>query len=179
MTTHVGKTELFLSFLKIGLMGFGGVAPMAHHVIVEDRRWLTEEDYAAVLGLGQIIPGANVVNATVMIGDRFQGPFGSLVAVGGLMVVPLCILMAMAMLFDRFGTVPAVGAAIGGSAAAAAGLVIGTAIKMARRLRPSLSAGLFGTITFIAIGLLRAPLIPTILLLGPLSIAVAFAARRQ
>jgi chromate transporter len=52
----VSKRELFLGFLKIGLLGFGGIAPWARHVIIEERRWLTEKEFAAILGVGQICP---------------------------------------------------------------------------------------------------------------------------
>jgi chromate transporter len=76
----VGKSELFLGFLKIGLLGFGGIAPWARHVIIEERRWLTEKEFAAILGIGQILPGPNAMNASVMIGGRFPGVSGALAA---------------------------------------------------------------------------------------------------
>ena len=64
----VSLLELFSGFARIGLMGFGGVAPVARHVIVEERKWLDDRDYAAVLGVGQILPGANVLNGAGMTG---------------------------------------------------------------------------------------------------------------
>ena len=70
----IGLFELFKGFATIGVLGFGGVAVMARHVIVEQYQWLTEKEYATILGMGQILPGAQVVNASVVIGDRFQGP---------------------------------------------------------------------------------------------------------
>jgi chromate transporter len=160
-------------------MGFGGVAPVARHVLVEDRKWLSDKDYASVLGLGQILPGANVVNASVMIGERFHGLFGSLIALSGLMAMPMIILIGLATLYEHFSAFPAVQAAIAGMAAAAAGLVVGTALKMARRLKPTRSAVIFGLLAFLCVGLLRAQLIPSIIVLGPLSIAaVAWEKRR-
>ena len=78
--------ELFKGFATIGVLGFGGVAVMARHVIVEQYQWLTEKEYATILGMGQILPGANVVNASVVIGDRFQGPKGSIVCVLGILI---------------------------------------------------------------------------------------------
>ena len=74
----VSKQELFFGFLKIGLLGFGGIAPWARHVIVEEKRWVTDKEFAAILGIGQILPGPNTMNASVMIGDRFQGVTGAL-----------------------------------------------------------------------------------------------------
>lgn len=176
---HVSRRQLFLGFLKIGLLGFGGVAAIARHVLVEDRKWLSEKDYASVLGIGQILPGANVVNASVMIGARFHGVLGSVIALSGLMAMPMVILIGLATLYDRFSAVPAVQAAIAGTAAAAAGLVIGTAMKMARRLKPTRMALACGLIAFLAVGLMRAPLILSVIVLGPLSIAaVAWEKRR-
>jgi chromate transporter len=166
--------HLFCGFLKIGLLGFGGVAPVARHVIVEDRAWLTEEEYASVMGVGQVLPGANTVNAAVMIGDRFQGVAGAIVCVIGLMAMPLVIVTALGALYQRFAASPQVRAAISGSAAAAAGLVIGAALKMARRLHPTAIAIVFGLLAFIAVGLLQVSLIAAVAVLGPLSIGAAY-----
>lgn len=176
---QVSLRELSLGFLKIGLLGFGGVAPVARHVIVEDRAWLTEQEYASILGIAQIVPGANTVNTAVIIGDRFQGAPGALVATAALMVLPLLILLGSALLYQRFAGLPQVQAAIGGSAAAAAGLVIGTAIKMARRLTMSNVALLFGVLAFVSVGVLHLPLIAVVLVLAPLSVGAAFARRES
>ena len=78
---QVSRLDLLAAFLKIGLMGFGGVAPYARRVIVEERQWFPDEDYTAILGFGQILPGANTINAAVIIEDRFEGAFGSVIAV--------------------------------------------------------------------------------------------------
>ena len=165
------RRQLFLGFLKIGLMGFGGIAPVARHVLVVDRAWLTERDYAAILGVGQILPGANVTNAAVIIGGRFHGALGSCIALAGLMAMPLVILISLATLYERFADLPAVQAAMAGTAAAAAGLILGTALKMAQRLKPSPVAIAFGLAAFVGVGLLHLPLIGTLLALAPLSIA--------
>lgn len=169
--------DLGLGFLKIGLLGFGGVAAIARHVIVEERRWLTEKEYVTILGVGKVLPGPNTVNAAVIIGDRFRGPPGSVVAVLGLLAMPLVVLIALVTLYDRFATVPEVRAALAGAAAAAAGLVIGTALKMARALRPGLVAIVTLLLACAGVALLRAPLIWIVLILGPLAIAATWLAR--
>ena len=173
----VGRTALFLGFLKIGLLGFGGIAAWARRVIVEERAWLSEKDYAAIVGIGQILPGPNTINAAVMIGDRFQGAIGSLVALAALMAMPLAVLMTLALIYDRFAAHPSVQAAIAGTAAAAAGMVIGTALRMARNLKPTRAALLFGLLAFVAVGLLQLPLILVVVILAPISVAVAFKGR--
>lgn len=177
LTRNVGVKELFLGFLKIGLMGFGGVGPVSRHVIVEDRRWLSEQEYASVLGIGQILPGANTVNAAVMIGDRFRGIRGALASAAGLMAIPILILVILASAYAHFAASPHIQAAIAGSAAASAGLVIGTAIKMARRLKPTRVALMFGLLAFACVGLLQFPLVPVVVTLAVLSIGLAFSRR--
>jgi chromate transporter len=174
----VSKQELFLGFLKIGLLGFGGIAPWARHVIVEEKRWVTDKEFAAILGIGQILPGPNTMNASVMIGDRFQGVAGVLVCLLGQMAMPLVIITGLAMIYQRFASVPEVRAALVGAAAGAAGLVLGTALKMIQKIRPSALAILIAVIVLTAIGMLEWPLVPVVLVVVPLSIAAASLERR-
>jgi chromate transporter len=174
----VSKRELFFGFLKIGLLGFGGIAPWARHVIVEERRWLTDNEFAAILGIGQILPGPNTMNASVMIGDRFQGMAGVLVCLLGQIAMPLVIVASLAVLYESFAAVPEVKAALAGAAAGAAGLVLGTALKMAQKIKPTPLALLVGAIAFTAIGVLQWPLVPVVALLVPLGVAAAALERR-
>ncbi len=176
---RISLKQLFWGFLKIGLLGFGGLAPVAHHVIVEDRAWLTEQEYASLLGLGQILPGGNIINLAVIMGDRFQGIWGSLTALAALMAMPLVILMALALLYERFAGLAVVRTAIGGSAAVAAGLVIGTAGKILWKLRLSWVGLLFAAVAFAAVGLLQLSLVPVLVVLAPLSVGVAYTRRRK
>lgn len=175
---RVSRAALFFGFLKIGLLGFGGVGPVARHVIVADRGWLSDKEYATVIGLGKVLPGANTVNAAVIIGDRFQGPLGAAVAVLGLLAMPLVILVALASLYERFSDVPDVKVALGGAAAAAAGLVIGTALKMAQGISPTRVAVVIGLLAFVAVGLLHFPLLIVVVVLAPLAIVATALERR-
>jgi chromate transporter len=174
----VGKAELFLGFLKIGMLGFGGIAPWARHVIIEERRWLTEKEFAAILGIGQVLPGPNTMNAAVIIGDRFQGVAGVLLCLLGQMLVPLVIVTALGAAYARYAGVPGVAAAVIGAAAGAAGLVMGTGLKMARRIRPAPLSLLVAAAAFVAVGLLEWPLVPVVAVLVPLGIAAAAVERR-
>src|SRR5476649_955776 len=97
----VSRSELFLGFAKIGLLGFGGVAPWARHIIVQERRWLTEREYASILGIGQVLPGPNTVNSSIIIGDRFQGTPGAAIALVGLLCMPVTVLIGIALVYDR------------------------------------------------------------------------------
>lgn len=165
--------ELFLGYAKIGLLGFGGVAVVARHVIVEERRWMSERDYAEVLGLGQVLPGPNVGNAAIMIGRRFRGLPGALAATAGLYAGPLCILVLLAAFYDAFGQDPQVAPVMRGIAAAAAGMVIGMALKMGTKLKPPAELMVVGLLALLAGAWLRLPLPVIVLGLGPVGIWLA------
>lgn len=164
------KAALFAGYAKIGLLGFGGVAAMARHVIVEERRWLSERDYAETLALGQVLPGPNVGNSAILIGRRFHGAAGALIAMLALYAGPLAVLLALLTLWRAFADNPWVGAAVEGSAAAGAGLVLGLALKTATRLRPPPELISVGLAALAAGWLLRVPLPLIVLTLGPLGV---------
>ena len=163
---------LFLGFLTVGLCGFGGVLPWARRMVVEQRRWLTPAEFTDLLGLCQFLPGPNIINMSVALGARFHGLPGALVAFSGITVAPIGVVLTLGALYERFGDHPVVQHAITGMAAAAAGLVVATACKIATplgwRWRGMVVAGL----AFLAIGWLQWPLLPTLLALAPLSIAL-------
>ena len=165
----VSLGELFRGFATIGVLGFGGVAVMARHVIVEKYSWLTEKEYATILGMGQVLPGANVVNASVIIGDRFQGVKGSVVSVLAIMTFPIMILLVLAMLYNQFAHLPAVKIALSGAGAAAAGMVIATGLKMAIKVKPGLAGYLIIGLAIATILLFRLPLVYSVLILLPLA----------
>ena len=58
LTPPPTRLRLFLAFTRVGLFGFGGAAALARQVVVEERRWLAERDYAELLPVGQILPGS-------------------------------------------------------------------------------------------------------------------------
>lgn len=172
------KAALFLTYGKIGLVGFGGINAWARRTLVEERRWLTEQEYAETLGLGQVLPGPNALNAAIMVGERFHGAAGSLIAAGAMFGGPLVVLAGLATLYDHYGSLPAVDSLLGGTAAAAAGMVVGTAAKMAQRLKPTLGLWAVGLASLTLSGFFRVPLPLVLLLLGPLGILAAWWAGR-
>lgn len=171
---NVSLFELFRGFATIGLLGFGGVAAISRHIIVEKSKWLSEKEYATILGMGQVLPGPNVVNASVVIGDRFQGVKGSLVSVLGLMVAPICILLILASLYDHYSHFPAVNVALMGGAAAASGMIIGTGLKMAQKIKPGVAGWLIITSALAGILILKWPLVYVVLGLVPTALVLTY-----
>ncbi|WP_206239959.1 chromate transporter [Novosphingobium terrae] len=173
MDTRPSLQTLFFSFLKIGLMGFGGVAAIARHVLVVERRWVNDEEYGRLLGLCQALPGANTVNAAVMLGDRYRGPLGALICVIGIMAAPLTILVAAATAYDRVANHPLAQLALTGAAVSAAGLILGTSAKLLVRARPSPMAWACAIAALVAVAGFHKGLLPTLACLAPLSLASA------
>lgn len=171
---------IFLTFALTSLSGFGGVLPWARRMIVEQRKWLTAEGFNEVFSLSQFLPGPNIVNFSVVIGARFRGALGSLAAVTGLLAPPLAIVITLGLLYARYGEIAAVQRALAGLAAAAAGLLIATSIKMAEPIfRRPLALGPFVALAaFGAVGLMRWPLHWVLLVLAPASLALAWWLRR-
>jgi chromate transporter len=171
--------ELFSGFLIIGLLGFGGIAVSAQYIIVEKRRWLTPKDFVEMFGICSVLPGGNFMNATVMIGDKFQGALGSVAGMVGLLLMPLLILLGIALVYDHYSYLPEVRAATGGAASAAAGLIIGTAVRMGNGVKWGAWTIAMGVLTFVLVGLLRLPLWSIMLTLVPLSVGMnLYRARR-
>ena len=165
--------ELARGFCEIGLLGFGGVLPWARRMVVEQRRWLTGAEFTDLLALCQFLPGPNVVNLSVALGARFQGVRGALASLAGLLAPPVAIVTVLGALYGRYAAHPVVHGAFTGLAAAASGLVIANAAKIAWPLRHELRGVLVAAAAFAALAVLRLPLVPTLAVLVPLGIALA------
>ena len=166
-------TELFFSLTSIALQGFGGVLAVVQREMVERRKWMTAEEFVEDWAVAQIMPGPNVVNLSLMIGDRWFGLRGALVAVAAMLTFPLLVVLLLALLYARFGGDPHVASALRGMGAVAAGLITATGLKLMGALRrhplgPALIAA-FGVATFFGIAVLRWPLVWVLLGLGGLS----------
>jgi chromate transporter len=122
--------ELFISFSKIGMSGFGGVLPWARRTLVERDKVLTSEEFSAILGICQIVPGPNIVNLAVCVGSRFGGARGAIAAVMGLTLGPISIVMLLALLYEHYSNLESVKGLLRGISAVGVGLIASTGFKM-------------------------------------------------
>ena len=159
---------LFTGFMQLGLMGFGGVLPLAHRIIVEEKKWIGESKFTDLLGVCQLLPGGNIINMSVAIGMQFQGVKGALCSVLGLISAPTAIVLIIYQVYERFAYLAAVQHMIQGLAAAAAGLLFATGLKM---LRPILKSYLT-IFTFVFMLLIKLPLALTLVILLAINIFV-------
>ena len=166
-------SEIFSGFLGLGLISFGGALPLARRAIVEQRRWLSAADFTDLLGLCQFLPGGNVINLSVAIGMRFRGLPGALAGLLGLIAGPSLVVIGLGVLYEHTQNDPHIRHLFAGLAAAAAGLLISMAVKIVLPLWRKPAAIVIAALGFVAIALLRFPLLPTMLVLTPLSIYLA------
>lgn len=172
------KTDLFLSFSLLALQGFGGVVAIVQRELVENKKWLTREEFLDDWAVAQILPGPNVVNISLMIGDRYFGVPGALAALAGMLTFPLLIVLALAIVFGGIADNPAAQGALRGMGAVSAGMIAATGLKLMAALKHN-AMGLvvcwgLAIVSFVAIALLRLPLASVLFGLGGLACVWAY-----
>ena len=168
--------ELFRAFAEVSLSSFGGVLAWSRRMLVEDKRWMTAEEFNDVLALCQFLPGPNIVNVCAVFGVRVRGVAGALACLTGLLGPSIVLMIAAGTLYRSFGSLPALRGVLSGLAAAAAGMIIATAVQMAeplRRFRPGPEHAV-ALAAFVAVGVLRLSLPLVLLVLVPASIGIAW-----
>ncbi|MBV8093523.1 MAG: chromate transporter [Acetobacteraceae bacterium] len=173
----VSLAALFAGFFRIGMIGFGGVLPWARRMLVEQRKWLTAQEFTDLLALCQFLPGPNVVNLAVAVGWRYAGVAGSVVCFTGLIAAPMAIVIGLGAVYSRYAQLTVVQHGFAAMAAAASGLVLSTAFKIAAPLRSRPVGIATAAITFAIVGLVHVPLLLALIVLVPVSIWIAWCYR--
>jgi len=162
--------ELFVAFSRISLSSFGGAIFWARRELVERRRWLSEREFVDIFTLGQLLPGPNVLNLTVIVGHRFAGWTGAMAGVAGFLGWPCLVVVGMGLLYQRYGSLPQAQHALAGMSSVAAGLLLATVLKLATVLPRHWRPWLFGLLAFAGVGVMRWPLFWVIGVLAPAAI---------
>ena len=169
-TAPANRRDLFWSFTWLALQGFGGVLAVVQRELVEKKRWLTREQFIEDWAVAQVMPGPNVVNLSLMIGGRHFGWTGALAALAGMLSAPLLLLLLVAALYGSVADTTAAQGALRGMGAVAAGLIAATGIKLIAALQKNpMGLGVcivLAGLTFVAIALLRWPLVGVLAAVG-------------
>jgi chromate transporter len=168
--------ELFRGFLSIGARSFGGVLPAAHYVMVERRQWLRPADFTETIGLCQALPGPNIGNAAIVLGKRWFGLRGAIVAFLGLFALPYLWVLALALAYTHWAARPLASAVVTGVGASAAGLLMATAVKLGRPIARKPAALALMASCFVAVAIGRVPL--PIVMPVALSVGIVLSWRR-
>lgn len=167
--------RLFLIFTRIGLSSFGGgISGWLMREFVQDRHWIDEDAFLNGLALCQALPGVNVKNMAIWIGYRLLGRAGACAALAGIILPPAVLIVLLGVLFNALSVHPLVRVGLAGAAAAATGLSLSMGLTTAQRLpRRWVPIGLAAA-TFIAVGVMRLPLLWVLLIAGGLGIAYEY-----
>jgi chromate transporter len=179
--TSASLGALFLEFLKVSLLGFGGGIVWAHRIAVEQRRWLSEAEFADIISFCQFMPGPNIIGIAVCVGAKLRGLHGALAAFCGFTILPTAIGFWLGVVYLEHTEIPLLQNILGGVSAAASGLLIATGLRLLMRHRTQPAALLFAALAFMGMVLAKLPLLVVLLGLAPFSIAaaaIAGAARR-
>ena len=170
--------EIFRVFTRLAMQGFGGVLPIAQRELVERERWLTREQFLELLAVAQVLPGPNVVNLSLMFGDRAFGWRGGLAALGGMLLAPWCVVLVLTVAYAHYAQHPVVAGALRGMGAVAAGLIFSTGLKLLPALRRNVlgapTAFALAALMFGCIALLRVPLLWMLAGLGSAACVLAW-----
>ena len=151
---------------------------MVQRELVEKKRWMTREEFIEDWAVAQIMPGPNVVNLSLMIGGRYFGLKGAMAALAGMLTLPLIIVLLLALVYAQFADHPGVAGALRGMGGVAAGLITATGLKLSSALLKNV-LGLrqciaLGSLCFVAIAVLRWPLVYVLLGLGGIACTLAW-----
>ena len=173
MTTPTpGVSELFWTFTKMAVQAFGGVLPLAERAIVIDKKWLTKKEFVEMLAVSQAVPGPNIVNLALMLGDRFQGWRGGLAAAMGCLCIPVILVSLLTLIFQAISDHAITKGALLGMGAVSIGLVSAMGVRLLSTQKEFKLGwiALAGTLLAVGFGGLSLPM--TILVFGLPTIAI-------
>lgn len=176
----ISLREIFSVFFWIGVFSFGGgLTGWVYREVVTKRGWMSDDEILSGIALAQVLPGANVTNLTVFVGNRLRGYSGAAIALTALISPPLVMCVLALSAYGFIQQISLLHAAVDGVAAAAVGLnirlgIVG-AVRVVRRVGPTITM----LATFIAVGVLNWPLVPVVLIIAPLSIASVWPWKRN
>lgn len=168
--------ELFFGFFKITIIGFGGVLAWARREFVTNRHWMTPDEFNELFALCQFLPGPNIVNFSIIYGARLYGFLGAAIAFVGLVAPPFVLMIIAGVAYAGYGELPLFRDGLTGLGAAAAGLLIATAVQMIQPLvrKDRVPQFLIAIAVFMAMGVMQWPILAVLGVMLPVSIGYAW-----
>lgn len=172
---HVSLATIFWIFFQIGSLSIGGgLTAWLYREIVEKRKLLREADFMGAMTLAQVLPGINMTNLSVYVGQRLRGVRGAVAAMFGLTLVPFFAIITLGTVYAQVKDIPALHNVLDGVAAAAVGLLLAMSVKAVQVTHMRPIQLVITAIVIIAVGVLRWPMVPVILVLAPISVALVW-----
>jgi chromate transporter len=172
---RVPLLALYRVFFWIGVFSFGGgLTPWMYREVVEERSWMTRDQFLSGVAVAQVLPGVNSTNLAIFVGQRLRGVPGAVTALVAMLTAPFAFVLAAALIYDRLLAIPLVGVALVGTAAAATGMLLRMGLVSAGAGLRGVPSALVMAATFMCVGVLKWPVLPVLAVIVPLSIASAW-----
>lgn len=173
---------LFLSFLKIGLVGFGGglaVISQIRALVVQQRRWLSDQEFAEGFALAQSLPGTNAGNAATYIGLKLRGWRGACAAMVGFILPSMLMMIVLAILYRHLRALPDTDRLFHGLNAAVVALILVTAWRIGRNILNKKWQWVLAVMACLTVALFSATVIEVVFAAGVVGIFIDSFAEKQ
>ncbi|MDB5641611.1 MAG: chromate transporter [Hyphomicrobiales bacterium] len=172
---RVPLTSIYRVFFEIGVFSFGGgLVPWIYREVVEMKKWMSKEDFLPGIALSQVMPGVSSTNCAIYVGQMLRGAPGALTALIAMLTAPFICALGAAWAYKWLLGLTGFQETMIGVAAAAIGMLLRTGIEAARMTTKGVGPAIIIAITFVAVGVLRLPIVPVVAIIGPISVALAW-----
>ncbi len=164
--------QLFLGMQQVALSSFGGgLSAWSERIVVEERQWMSKEEFITGLTVARLFPGPNQINMAIYIGSRFRGLTGAMAALTGILLLPFSVLMLLGLGYYYLHETMAVDRVLAGVITASAGMALSIGFKIAGAYSRDPAAMVLAAASFIAMSVFHVRLVPLVLVAGPLAMA--------
>lgn len=173
---------LFLSFFKIGLVGFGGgiaVLAQIRALTVNKRRWLTDSDFVEAVALAQSLPGTSAGNSVTYIGLRLRGWRGATIALGGFILPSMLMMIGLAIIYKHLRAFPNTERFFHGLNGAVVALILVMAWRMGKNILTKRWQWLVAALAFLAVAIVNATVLEVVFAAGLIGIYMDSFAEKQ
>ncbi len=144
--------ELYLAFLRIGAVNFGGgyaMLPLLERDLNEKRHWVTTEELMDYFAIGQCTPGIIALNVATFIGYKRKGVIGGVTATLGFLSAPILIILVISAFLTNFADYPVVRNAFAGIRVCVCVLILQAVIRLWKKAVPDMTALILYLVIFL------------------------------
>lgn len=169
----VGLLDIFIQFLIIGAVSFGGgIIAYERILLIEKRKWLTADEFMGYLAISQTMPGLNSVNLAVLAGDHLRGAIGAFIATIGLILPGSLFVLVIGVAYTTNTDHPLANLVLAGVAAGACGLLAAITYRIGGQHWKSLKSLLIIVPTFALMSIAKLSLPWVLLIMAPIAIFI-------
>jgi chromate transporter len=170
---RVALLDLFLQFLIVGAVSFGGgIIAYERILLVEKRKWLTTDQFMAYLAISQTMPGLNSVNLAVLTGDYLRGIKGSVIALLGLVLPGSTLVLLLGFVYTALTDHAITVLLLTGIAAGATGLLAAVTYRIGDEHWKKPISLILITATFVLMSIVKLPLLEVLAIMAPIGLFI-------